>query len=57
MKFFEKAIDFFEIFAAAFLRFQIQGAAQGDHIAQIANLSGRQMRIFGLREDGIPDLG
>jgi len=57
MKFFEKTVDFFEIFPSAFLGFQIQGAAEGDHIAQIANLSGRQLGNFGLREDGIPDLG
>jgi hypothetical protein len=33
IQFFQQSIDLFEIFPAPFLRFQIQGATKGDHIA------------------------
>ncbi len=56
LEFFDQRIDLFEIFPAAFLWFQVQGAAKGDHIPQVANVGSRQFRILGLLEDGIPDL-
>ena len=33
----DETIDFFEIFATALLGFDIEGAAKGDHVAQVTN--------------------
>ena len=37
LKLFHQGVDLFEIFAAPFLRFEIQGATKGDHVAQITD--------------------
>jgi hypothetical protein len=37
IEFVDETVDFLEIFAAAFFRFDIEGATEGDHIAQVAN--------------------
>jgi hypothetical protein len=57
MEFFDEGLDFFEIFATTLIRFQIQGAAQSDHVAEIANFGGLQVRVFDLFEHSIPELG
>ena len=41
VEFFHDGIDFLEIFAASFLRFEIQCATEGDHIPQVTNMTGR----------------
>ena len=53
---FDDSIDFFEIFAASFLGLDIQRTTERDHIPQITNMTGRQLRIFGLFENSFPNL-
>lgn len=55
LKFIQEGIDLFEIFAATFFGFQVQGSAKGDHIAEITKLSGRGIRVFCLLEHGFPE--
>jgi len=57
LKLFHQGVDLFEIFAAPFLRFEIQGATKGDHVAQVAHVRGGQFGRFRLVKDGIPDQG
>jgi hypothetical protein len=57
LKLIQESVDLLEIFAASFLRFQIQGPAKGDHVPEITKLRGRRVRIFSLLEDDIPECG
>lgn len=57
MELFNEGLDFLEIFAAPLVRLEIQRAAKGDHVAQVANLGWGDIWIFGLLEHCIPELG
>ena len=56
MKFFDYRINFLQVFAASFFRFDVQCATKGNHIPQIANMTGWLFWIFGLFKHSFPNL-
>ena len=49
MQFVDKTIDFLQVLAAPLVRFDVESSAQNDHIAEIANLAGRNLGTIILR--------
>src|SRR5215469_6075150 len=48
LDFFERGLDFFEVFSAALIGFEIEGTAKRDDIPEVADVAWLGLGVFGL---------